>query len=807
MEKVKQNNLKIGKRIMAMILVLITLLGNLSSVFATEGTGTWIGTQYPSYFITTDTSQTIGICLRKLVNSNTGEEITAFCSEHGKEFYSGVKYDGSYYTPTSVEMKKACKIAYLGWYSKYGNYVVGEEVVSNSNYGLRMDFAFTQQYIWETIAQTDSRFIDSGIQSQYENFKANIDSQINNIEQRPSFNNSSIVINVGEPITINDDNGVLANYKSVDTTIDNIKIIHNQGDNSLTLEALLSDCKVENFNLTEDMAKSIGLIKAGTENYDTTIYIDLTEGTQDQLYAMHYDEEVALALNININLFGNLEINKTNTNGDFLDGASFKVTNDNGYEKEITVEKGKALIEQLPIGKYYIQEISAPKGYIINSEKYEVEVKANETVKQTITDEKPTGTIEIEKSIIFRADMDTSIVNTKDLSGIKFKLLAKENIIDTDGSVIYKKGEAINTYSLDKTGNLKITKLPMGKYEIQEIKTLDGLVLDNTKYEVEFSQKDDTTKVYKKKLEISNETTILEFSKQDITGDKELEGAELTVLDEKNNIMDSWISTSETHKIEGLTANKTYILRENLAPIGYTKSTDVEFTVKNTNEIQKVIMIDKVVEMSKVDISGEELEGATMQVIDKNNFIVDEWVSTKEPHKIQGLIENETYILHEEVAIDGYVKASDMEFTVTEDKETQKVEMIDKVVEVTKTDLTTSEEIEGAELEVTDKDGNIVDSWTSTKEAHRVQGLEEGSTYTLTETIAPDGYEVAESITFTVSTDKETQKIEMKDRRIVKETPKTGDTRKTVAYAVLFIIATGSLIIVTIKNKKENDKE
>lgn len=719
MENVKQNKLKIVKRIMAIILVLITLLSNLSSVFAAEGTGTWVGTQYPSYFITTDTSQTIGICLRKLVNSNTGEEITAFCSEHGKEFYSGVKYDGSYYTPTSAEMKKACKIAYLGWYSKYGNYVVGEEVVSNANYGLRMDFAFTQQYIWETIAQTGSSFIDSEIQEQYENFKAKIDSQINSIEQRPSFNNSSIILNVGEPVTINDDNGVLANYKSVDTTIDGIRIIHNQGDNTLTLEAV-SHCNIENFSLTEDMAKSIGLIKAGTENYDTTVYIDLTEGIQDQLYAMHYDEEVALSLNANIKLLGNLEITKTNSKGDLLDEATFKVTNDNGFEQEVTTENGKILIEQLKVGKYYIQEISAPKGYIVNSEKYEIEVKANEIAKQTITDEKPTGTIEIEKSVIFRADMDTSIVNTEDLSGIKFNLLAKENIVDTDGSVIYKKGEVINTYNLDNTGNLKITKLPMGKYEIQEIETLDGLVLDNTKYEVEFVQKDDTTKVYKEKLEISNETTVVEFSKQDITGDKELEGAELTVYDEQGNIIDTWTSGTKTHFIEGLVVGNTYTLREDLTPLGYVKATDIEFTIENMAEIQHVTMVDK-------------------------------------------------------------------------------------VVEVTKTDFTTSEEIEGARLEVTDEEGNIVDSWTSTKESHKIQGLEEDKTYTLIETTAPNGYEIAESIVFTVSNDKETQKIEMKDRKIVKETPKTGDTRKTIAYAVLFVIAAGSLIAIIIKNRKDKN--
>src|SRR5699024_7423302 len=125
--------------------------------------------------------------------------------------------------------------------------------------------------------------------------------------------------------------------------------------------------------------------------------------------------------------------------------------------------------------------------------------------------------------------------------------------------------------------------------------------------------------------------------------------------------------------------------------------------------IQKVTMIDKIVEISKEDISGKEIEGAKLQVLDKDGNVIDEWISEKEAHKVKGLKENKTYILHEELAVGNYVKASDIEFTVSEDKETQKVVMIDKLVEITKTDLTTGEELEGAELEVLDEDGNVID--------------------------------------------------------------------------------------------------
>lgn len=338
----------------------------------------------------------------------------------------------------------------------------------------------------------------------------------------------------------------------------------------------------------------------------------------------------------------------------------------------------------------------------------------------------------------------------------------------TDGSIIYKKGKEVKKVNLNKDGNAEITKLPLGCYELYETKTLDGLVLNKTKYEVKFTQKDQVTKVYEETKKIENKTTIVEFSKQDITGDKELVGAKLTVKDENNKVIDTWTSTETTHKIEGLIIGKTYTLIEEIAPDNYVKATEVKFKVKDTAEIQTVKMIDKIVEMSKVDIGGNEIEGAKIKVYDKEGKLVDEWTSTKETHKIKNLIEGDTYTLHEEYAPEGYVKATDIEFTVSTDKETQKVEMVDKMVLISKTDLVTGEELPGAELIVTDKEGNLVDRWISTNEPHQVVGLEEGQEYLLTEITNPYGYEIAETITFKVTLDKETQLIEMKDMPILK---------------------------------------
>lgn len=421
------------------------------------------------------------------------------------------------------------------------------------------------------------------------------------------------------------------------------------------------------------------------------------------------------------------------------------------FDKWTTDENGVAYTEtKLDAGTYRVDEIIVPDGFLQLEEECIFEIsRSNEALEYdkdydayitvNAKNEQPTGTLIVDKSVAVREDIDTSLINNiEDLSGIEFKLIAKENIIDmADGSIIYEKGKEVKRFNLDKDGNYTLSNLPLGKYQLQETKTLDGLVLNETIYDVVFTQKDLITKVYEEKKEISNDTTVFEFSKTDITGDKELEGAKLQVIDKEGNIIDEWTSGNKTHKIEGLKVGETYILREQIAPEDYVKATDIEFKVENTNKVQKVTMIDKIVDMSKVDIGGNEIEGAKMQVLDYEGNIIDEWVSGKEPHKIKNLEEGKSYILHEEVSVGYYVKATDVEFEVTYDKETQHLELIDKIVDVTKIDMVNGEEVEGAELVVTDENGNEINRWTSTKEPHHVVGLEEGKKYVLTEITAP----------------------------------------------------------------------
>ena len=1159
------------KKILAIIFIAMTVFSTAQPIFAvsSSGTGKWVAGQWGSEVFTTDTESPNGMLIRRLVNYTTGERLTVFCCEHGVDCVTGEIHTATHTVPTEAKMKEACKVAYFGWYEKYGDYVVDGGIMAEGMKSRKMDYVFTQQMIWEVLGQSNATFKASSIQSQYNSFKATINEKIANMKKQPSFVNDTITLEVGETKTITDSNNVLKDYVNFDKTVDGIRIQHTKGQNTLSI-TVDESCTKETYKISESTMKSWGIIKEETADQDSTVYFVFKEGVQNQLYTLNYNDPVTMLLDLKIDQYGRLELSKLNTNRDLVDGAIFTVTGENGFNQDVQVKGGKITLERLKKGNYTITEKSSPNGYLLNTETYTVTITPNQTTKQAIVNneptgsitvektnsngdkvqgakftikanediynvaktvkyytrgetvaiittdrtgiankdelplgkyiveeievptgyllntekktvtlkykdqntnviyesvtvendeptgnltiektdrdtgnknrvdkkshhgdatlkgtvytlyakekitnvagtvtyfskdeqiatftfneygiasikitnnstpaeisvsgnmikglpmgkyyakettvptgymkdtniydytfsyrdmntktieiagtvkntvqkapfevikvttndnttaevvanaeftailskyvdfygsfdeakkhlsefasdeysifrtgsdghgisgllaygeytvnetytpspeietveqfyvtidrdsktpvkelvendlpfesyiklqkqdkktgkfvtysnatfelyrlneetnkweqveckvgnqyfkswttnnegiartenkleagkyklteiknptgflqldeelifkvdnrnstlnydkdwdawitvtaknEQPTGTLKLNKKVNLREDVDKTMIKDIDFTQISFELVAKENVIDyADGSVIYEKDKRVGTYNLKADGTLTVENLPMGKYYLKELTTIDGAVLDQTEHEVVFEQKDTKTKVYTVNLNIENETTCIEISKTDITGEKELIGAKLSVIDENNEVIDSWTSTEKTHKIEGLKVGETYTLKEEIAPNGYVKATEIKFTVNNTADIQKVTMIDKIVEMTKEDFGGKEIEGAELKVVDKDGKVVDSWTSTKEPHRINGLVEGESYTLYEDYAPDGFVISTEIEFTVTLDKETQKVTMVDKVVEVLKTD-------------------------------------------------------------------------------------------------------------------------
>ena len=168
-------------------------------------------------------------------------------------------------------------------------------------------------------------------------------------------------------------------------------------------------------------------------------------------------------------------------------------------------------------------------------------------------------------------------------------------------------------------------------------------------------------------------------------------------------------------------------------------------------------------QISKLDVTGsEELPGATLQILDAEGSVVEEWVSTDEPHEVR--LDPGSYTLHEEIAPEGHLIASDVEFEVVEGKVLTQVAMVDDHTrtEFEKVDAESGAYLPGATLQIVDDEGAVVEEWVSEDEPHRVEALAPGD-YLLREKSAPEGYELAEDVPFTVEATAEVKVVTMVD--------------------------------------------
>ena len=364
------------------------------------------------------------------------------------------------------------------------------------------------------------------------------------------------------------------------------------------------------------------------------------------------------------------------------------------YAKGATVAKGKTdangklVIDSLFMGKYELKETLTNEGYVLSEKVHQINLEQKDlttkeyVITKNVTNIAPHGEIHVQKR-----DRDT----LEDLSGVTFQLTAKEDIYSLDGRniLLYKKGDAVSMdisengyYVTNELGEIHISGLPLGKYELKEVQELEGYVKNNKVYDIDLSYDHTDKIIYSKELDVLNKKTATEISKVDATNEKELEGAKLSLRDEDGNLVEEWTSTKDVHIIRGLVSGKKYILHEDLAPLGYATASDVTFTVNEDGSVTKVKMKDEItkVDISKVDsTTGKEIEGAKLTLKDKETGeVVESWISGKEPHRIEGLTVSKTYVLHEDLAPAGYNVASDVEFTISDTGEVQKVVMKDE---------------------------------------------------------------------------------------------------------------------------------
>ena len=333
------------------------------------------------------------------------------------------------------------------------------------------------------------------------------------------------------------------------------------------------------------------------------------------------------------------------------------------------------------------------------------------------------------------------------LAGAKFKLVSSD-------------GKFSKTWTSTKEGKV-FNNLEEGTYILSEESAPVGYIKSSKqiKIKVELNGKTQefTVDNTQKKL------TTVKAIKLDADTKEALKGAKLVVKNSKGKTVDSWTTDGKEHTVKDLVKGD-YTLSEESAPEGYVKTDAVQsFKVDNDDKTVKLEVLNtKVVtkvEILKIDSETKQaVSGATLVIKDSEGNVKDTWKSTLEAHEITGLAKG-TYTLVETTAPEGYeLSKEEVKFEVKYDGKVVKVEMENKPVHVptkariSKQSVSTGQELPGAHLVIRNSNGDIVKEWVSTNEPHEFE-LDPG-VYTLSETIAPEGYQLkTETIEFEVKED------------------------------------------------------
>ena len=490
----------------------------------------------------------------------------------------------------------------------------------------------------------------------------------------------------------------------------------------------------------------------------------------------------------------------------------------------IRLENGSAIYELvkdatitftgLPLGtKYTVEEVNFDGTALTGEEEYTSRLSTNAT--GTIDKEAGTVVVNVTVTNIYEIPETSAVISVKKIvdgtgynqdEAFEFTLSAAEEGIpmptETGNKVSIKAGET------GSFGSITYTDTGIYYYTVKETKgSTVGMSYDETEYPVTVvvSMNDEhklTASVYYNvvmtdipEVEIDVRALVVTntYRVTSVSGTKTWrapEGSELpesitVILNRNGSPVDSKKVTAEDDWSYEFTELPAYSEDGSTA---YTYTVDEEpvegyiTTVSETNLINTITSV----KISKVDIAdGEELEGATIQLIDKETGeVVEEWTSTNEAHEVTGLTTGKTYILRETVAPEGYGITSDTTFELKEDgsidtekttttvseegvllvEDTRRIDFI-----VNKVSATDDHELYDTILsvyEITDEGEVLVDSWTSRwKEVHNFGlKLSCGKSYILREDKATGGYhKIPGDILFNVTADGKIQITEGQD--------------------------------------------
>lgn len=611
----------------------------------------------------------------------------------------------------------------FGWYNKYGNWAMNGGIMSADNREKLLDYVFTQQYVWESMGQSDAKFVDASIQSQYESFKTKIDNQIANMQKQPSFVYSTINVDVGTSTVLTDTNNVLKDFVSFDKNIDGVRIQHNIGENTMTIIVDKNYTK-ENLKITEDKMKSWGIIKEETVDNDTTVFFTFKEGVQNQLYSLNYNDPVSMPLNIKINIFGNLKINKTDVETNKpIDNTVFELldTNNNVIRTGTTNNKGELEFNNLKPAIYKLKEKKSNDNYINNNDIYDIVINPSETSTKNITNEHKKGNLKI-----YKVDKDD---NDLTLGAVEFDL------IDSNGKVV-------KHLVTDVNGIAEVKNINTGNYTLRETLTkkeynlaIDQNVVINWNETMEYKVENE-----KKKGQIRIIKVDADYN------EVKLEGVEFQIIDKNNNIIETIKTNSEgeavtsripigNYKIKevSLGTNEEYILNDEVKTI--TVEEDKIKTIQFENEHKKGNL-----KIYKVDLDNNKLpvSDVEFEIIDKDGY---KYTATSDENgvayitnirtgiaTIRELKTNKIYKLSEETYEANIKWNETTDITITNEK-------LKGQIEVYKLDVEDKEiKLEGVEFQVINSDNEVVETIVTNKDGYAITSRIPIGKYILKET-------------------------------------------------------------------------